>query len=417
MPLTKSATAILFVHYGDDWIRGSERCLLDLLTHLDRAQYTPVVWCNSDKMAQQVRQLHIEVVCQPFPLLLGWSAPRLDFLGFWQLLRQACDLIEQHSIGLIHSNSGAPCQWLNIVARRFRLPLVAHLHCRYPLRDRLTFGLHHLSRILAVSQPVAQQYLGDSLASNRVFVISNGIDKQRVNANAPLSIRELLGLSASDLVLVSAGSLIERKGMDILIDALDLVRQQGVPAKLVIIGEGCCHSQLVQQIARLKLTRQVFLLGERTDLARLLAGGVDVFLSGAREEVFGLVLAEAGLLALPVIAPAVGGIPEVVVHNHSGLLVPPNAPVHTAQAISLLYRQPELRQRLGLTAKARIEQLFLIQRNVQAVESCYRQMLNHPAHQLCWFSHWSPTVAISTIIKFVRNKLSASPFQFKQRKD
>jgi len=399
---------ILFVHYGSDWIRGSERCLLDLLGQLDRQLFSPIVWCNSKLMADQVKKLQIEVICQDFPLLFGWQAPRYDFSGFFSLIKQGTYLVRRYQVQLIHSNSGAPCQWLNVVARKTKLPLIAHLHCRYPLRDRLSFGLHHVSQLLAVSHPVAKQYLNDSLATTRVTVVPNGIDKQRFNIAAPVTIRRLLGLTTKDFILISVGSLIERKGMNFVIMALALVRQQGVPAKLVIIGEGPCRVQLTQQIAALNLNDHVFMLGERSDIPQLLQSGIDLLVSGATEEVFGLVLAEAGLHQIPVIAPAIGGIPEVVVHNHSGLLVAPQAPHHIAQAIELLYWQPDFCAQLGQAAKKRVEQLFLIAKNTATIESIYQQMLTSSNHSLTWHSHWSTKVLFTSIVQFLVKKLSAS---------
>jgi len=122
MVATNNKTPILFVHYGDDWIRGSERCLLDLLTHLNRQKFVPIVWCNSKVMANEIKKLNIEVTCQRFPLLFGWHAPRFDLVSFFKLIKQGLKLVECHSIKLIHSNSGAPCQWLNIVARQKNYP-------------------------------------------------------------------------------------------------------------------------------------------------------------------------------------------------------------------------------------------------------------------------------------------------------
>jgi len=398
-------TAILFVHYGSDWIRGSERCLLDLLNHLDREKFTPIVWCNSQLMAEQVKQLQIDVTCQFFPLLFGARTPHYDFKGFFNLIRQGTQLIRRHQISLIHSNSGAPCQWLNIVARITKIPLIAHLHCRYPLRERLTFGLHHVSQLLAVSHAVADQYLADSLATARISVVPNGIDQQRFVINDPHDIRQLLGLASDDFVLMTVGSLIERKGMDLLITALASVRQQGVPAKLVIVGDGPCREQLAQQITLANLSEHVFMLGERDDIPQLLQSGINLFVSGAIEEVFGLVLAEAGLQKIPVIAPAVDGIPEVVAHNHSGLLVPPRAPLHIAQAIELLYLQPAFCTQLGAAAKKRVEQLFLIEKNVKAIESVYQTMLSNKHHALRWHSHWSATALLTSISQFLTSRV------------
>ena len=403
MIATNNLRPILFVHYGDDWIRGSERCLLDLLSHLNRQKFIPIVWCNSTVMAEAVNKLKIEVICQPFPLLFGWHAPIFDFISFFKLVKHGIKLVERYNIKLIHSNSGAPCQWLNIVARHTKLPLVAHLHCRYPLRDRITFGLHHVSQLFTVSNCVAQQFINDCSDRQKISVVLNGIDKARFSQDKTLYLRQQLGLASTDYLLFSAGSLIHRKGMDLLISAVEIARKNGIPAKLVIAGDGPCKAQLIEQINQAGLCHQVFLLGERNDIAQLLQGGIDVFLSGAREEVFGLVLAEAGLNKLPVIAPAVGGIPEVIQDKRTGLLVPPQDPLQIAQAIEWLYRDPEFSHQLGIAAKKRVEQRFLIEQNVAVIEQHYLSLLQDQHNALTWSSHWDPKALIKSCGVFLFN--------------
>jgi len=401
MTHTNRPIPILYVHYGQNWIRGSERCLLDLLSHLDREKFTPIVWCNSEKLASDIAALDIDVSRQDFPLLLGWLSPKFDLSGFLALITQGVSLVQLYDIKIIHSNSGAPCQWLNIVARKAKVPLVAHLHCRYPLRDRISLGLHHVSHLIGVSQPVVEQYLEDGMTPDRVSVIANGIDPVRLNHDERLDIREHLGLGHNDLILISVGSLIERKGMDTLISALALVRQAGVSAKLIIVGDGPLRQQLVQQVDALALNQQVFFLGERNDVPALLQSGVDLFVSGAKEEVFGLVLAEAGLHGIPVIAPDVGGISSVVKHQHSGLLVTVASPQQIAQAIEFMFYRPDLRQQFGQAAQQRISRLFLIKQHVQTMQQRYLALLSNPAHTLTWSSHYSIKAIVNASFQFI----------------
>ena len=401
--------AILFVHYGDEWIRGSEQCLIDLLSNLNRELFQPVLWCNNQAMKKAALALDIEVFCQPFPLLLGWKAPFFDFKGFFKLIKNGRELVNKYNIKLIHSNSGAPCQWLNFVARSSYIPLLAHLHSRYPLRDRLTLGLSQVSKAITVSQPVAQQLLDDGMPDHRVKVIANGIDSKKFQQANAINLRKLLNLEEQDFIIFSTGSLIKRKGMDLLITATALIKKSGLPIKLVIAGDGIEKRNLAAQIAQLGLQSDVFLLGERTDLPGLLKGGVDIFVSGAREEAFGLVLAEAGLNALPVIAPAVGGIPCVIKANETGLLIPVQGSQsmvkQIAENVQQLYHQPQLRKQLGLAAKYHVKRNFLIERNVKNIEHCYLTLLTHSTHNLTWFSHWNVAQLVIKLFKAIPKPL------------
>jgi len=385
---TASPCPVLFVHYGDNWVRGSEQCLLDLLLFLDRKLFYPVVWCNSQRMYLEILALKIEVVCEPFPLLLGWQKPFWDVKGFMRLIRRGKALVDHYNIQLIHSNSGGPCQWLNFIARSRKLPLVAHLHSHYLIRDRLTLGLTQVSHVIAVSPPVAGQLTEIGMPRERITTIANGINRQKFIRARSTNLRTLLKLDKQDFVLFSTGSLIHRKGMDILIAATAFVRQSGIPAKLIIAGSGSEQANLARQINSLGLAKDVFLLGERPDLPALLKGGVDIFVSGAREEAFGLVLAEAALNAIPVIAPAVGGIPFVIRHKQTGLLIPPDDPQTMAEKIIQLYRDPALRLSLGLAGEKHARENFLVAGYVGNIQACYLSLLGDEKHRLCWQSHW-----------------------------
>ncbi|MBT3471307.1 MAG: glycosyltransferase [Gammaproteobacteria bacterium] len=396
---------ILYTHYGEEWIRGSERCLLDLITHLDRDHYTPIVWCNSHALETAVQQLGVTVVRSEFPLLLGWEKPRYNIQALLRLVQQGVNLVDRYNIQLLHANSGAPNQWLNLVARKRKLPLLAHLHARYPLRDRITLGLHQVSIAAGVSGPTIKQLQKDGLSSDRLRVIHNGIDSSKMDQATPIDLRKLLQIDADSLLLISVGSLIERKGMDLLLDVVHRLKQTGLPLKLAIVGSGPEQQRLQQRIQQLQLESSVFLLGERDDVPALLRGGADLFISAAREEVFGLVLAEAALAELPIIAPRVGGIPEVL-DNSCALLVPTEDRQSLSNAIVKLYSDPARRREMGRTGRRRILDHFTIQHNVRAFHSLYQELLDNPKHRLHWHSHWSPLAALLPALRHLFRRVS-----------
>lgn len=122
------------------------------------------------------------------------------------------------------------------------------------------------------------------------------------------------------------------------------------------------------------MAERVHFLGERPDSAAILRGGVDLLVSGAREEVFGLTLAEAGMLGLPVSAYRVGGIPEVVEHGITGLLADPGNWRQMAAHWQRL-SAPALRSRLGLAGQLRASQLFTVKRYVEKVSALWSATL------------------------------------------
>ncbi|MFC1747540.1 glycosyltransferase family 4 protein [Pseudomonadota bacterium] len=377
---------VLFVHYGSEWIRGSERCLLDLLTHLDRKRFQPVVWCNAQTMADEVEKLGVDVCVDKFPLLLGWDAPRFDVSGFVRLVKKALRLVRQHNVQLLHANSGGPCQWLGLVSRFTGIPLLAHLHSRYLLRERCSLGIHQASYLIGVSQPVLRGPTADGMPKERMQVIHNGIDFKRMDQQLPIDCRQLVGAKTDELLMATTGSLIHRKGVDLLLGAMQMLK--GSAVRLAIIGDGDERPALERMALELGVNERVVFLGERADVAGLLRGGVDLFVSAAREEVFGLVLAEAASAGLPVIAPRVGGIPEVVDEGVTGELVAPESPEALSHAIKTLAANKQQRHEMGRAGRERVERLFSAERYVDQFQSCYEQLLSTDTLRPTWHAGW-----------------------------
>ena len=381
-------TSILFTHYGDNWLRGSERCLLDLLTHLDKSQFRAILWCNNTRLASAAEQLGIKVYRTDFPLLFGWLRPRYDIAAFIGLVQQARRLIRHYDIALIHANSAAPCQWLNVAARSRRIPVIAHLHCHYQLRDRILLGLYHATLVVGVSQYVINDLLRDLRPVASTKMIANGIDCARLQVQPKRDLLQLAQLNSDDFIIVSVGSLIQRKGMDLLISALPLLLAQGIPARLVIIGSGNEADSLRQQVNQLKLQQQVRFLGEQDNVFGLLHGA-DLFVSAAREEAFGLVLAEASLAGLAVIAPSVGGVADVVVDGKTGILIPPNSSTALTTAIAGLYRQPHSRQAMAKAGQQHIQTHFDSVDNCHKFQHIYQQQLQESTARPAWYKPWT----------------------------
>lgn len=384
---TPQPSPLLFVHYGQQWIRGSERCLLDLLSHIDREKFTPILWCNQSLLADEAQGLNIQVYQTDFPLLLGWLKPRFNLIAYFKLVRQATKIIVKHRIKLIHANSAAPCQWLNSAARQSKVPLIAHLHSNYLARDRLTLGLHKVSMAVGVSHFVIKDLIADGMYRDRIRVISNGIDTLRLTSQATFNVRQLYQFAPSDFVIATVGSLILRKGVDLIIKAFARLRNNGIKAKLLIIGDGIELTNLQRQVKGLGLVHDVKFVGECRHVHGLLRGGVDLFVSGAREEAFGLVFAEASLAQLPIVAPDVGGISDVVWANKTGLLYPFEDLDAFTHAMQTLYQDKALRQSMAASGKRYILENFTIEQNVNAFEALYASVLKNPAPVLPWYQN------------------------------
>jgi glycosyltransferase involved in cell wall biosynthesis len=194
----------------------------------------------------------------------------------------------------------------------------------------------------------------------RTVVIPNAVDVGRAPAAA---------LAGDPPLILSVGRLKAPKDFATLVRALALVR---APFAATVAGDGPERAELAALARRLGV--RVELAGERDDVPRLLAGA-DVFVLASRSEGLPLSILEAMAAGLPVVASAVGGVPELVEAGVTGLLVPPGEDAALADALEHLLADAELRRRLGAAGRARAAERFDLPRFHAEHLELYRALL------------------------------------------
>ncbi|KGJ86546.1 glycosyltransferase family 4 protein [Colwellia psychrerythraea] len=373
-------TRVLYVHYGENWLRGSEIVLLDLLKSAKSGHYAPVLWCNSEVLAKKAKCLGIDVILDNFVCLGYWTLPRWNFIQFFKLLAKARKLITDYKISLVHCNNGAPCQWMVPVCKYTATPLLLHLHARYMYRDRLTLLFHGADSVIGVSQSVTALFKQDEFINQRVEVIYNGIEPKRVLSSTPRDLRAELSAKEDDFVILYMGSLISRKRVNVLLYAIEKLTKD-YQVKLAIFGSGCEKTKLVHLVAQLNLNNSVKFFPASDEVAEIYSSNADCFISVPAEEVFGLTLAEASLAKLPIITSNIAGINEIYNHQENALLVSPNNSDELVNAIRSLIEIPSLRKKLADNAQKHIKQSFSLEQQFIAFNLAYQSLLHHKSQR------------------------------------
>jgi len=155
----------------------------------------------------------------------------------------------------------------------------------------------------------------------------------------------------------------------------DLLPMERERLRLVIIGEGKQRPELEARISHLGLGGQVGMLGNRSDIAALLAE-FDIFALSSVAEGMSVTLLEAMATRLPVVATAVGGTSEVVLPGETGILVPASNPQELAQALAGYVMDETLRVRHGVAGRLRVETQFSLSAMVSAYTALYDELLS-----------------------------------------
>jgi glycosyltransferase involved in cell wall biosynthesis len=288
---------------------------------------------------------------------LGASARRRYPLALVRLTR----MLRHHQVACLHAHCFDPTLIGLIAARLARVPFVFTRH-HSDHNIRLGKRWHtaidgwcarRADAVIAVSEATRQVMMGvERVPDSQITVVYNGMEALPEPSPADLSrVRQELGLDGRPICLMVA-RLHEEKGHRFLLEALPAILDRVGPITVLCAGQGPYQTVLEAETRARGLQDVVRFLGWREDVPTLLSLATLVVLPSLAES-FGFALLEAMSLGKPIAATRIGGIPEVVAHGETGLLIPPADPGALADAISTVLQDPELARTMGEAGRRR----------------------------------------------------------------
>jgi len=237
-------------------------------------------------------------------------------------------------------------------------------------------------RTIAISDAVAgwaHTELG--VPRSRIEVIRYGLDPAPFRRLDKAAARRELRIDAQASIVLCPARLDPQKRHDVLLRAFARVHGKLANAQLLCAGETqlggpAYRAGLLKLAGDLGLHQAVRWLGVRADMSRLMAAA-DVVVLASDWEGLGLVLMEAAMAGRPVVATAVGGVPEVVKHDETGLLIPQGDEHALASQLRALLRHPKLRAEMGLAARRHAEQAFDLNRMRENTHALYGRLIRN----------------------------------------
>ncbi len=292
------------------------------------------------------------------------------------------DLIEQAKPDIVHAVMYQAIQLCRLAKRRanHKFKLVSSPRVSYRTRSAFTLLVDRALKggddLLISESEASRRWLVErqGYKPGKLMTIYNGVDIARwpVSKTDRAQKRLELRLGAHDILLGTVGRLDAQKSQSTLVDAVARLRGRAA-VRCLLIGEGPKRASLEAQIRRLKLEDCVQLLGERDDVTAWLSA-LDIFVLPSLWEGLPNALLEAMAMGLPVVASAVDGIVEAVSDGKNGLLAPTRNAAALAKRILELSADAQLRQRLGLAAKATINERFSLLDMIAAYEKAYSEV-------------------------------------------
>ena len=363
-------------------VGGTEGQVLEIASRLDRRRFEASVCAlkGADVLARELRARGVRVIT-------------LDGKGAWDVRvpYRLARVIRAERPDVIH----AFLFWANclsrVIGRLLRVPvrissyrdILLWSRWGYRVCDRVTAGWAQAAT--CCSEAVRRLALAEVGGGEWKYVtIHNGVDVARFSSSRTVT-RADVGLRDGVPVIGTVGRLVEpEKGIAVLLQSM--ARLAGPPAslpcQLLIVGDGPARRHLHEIGERLGISSLVVFAGMRRDIAEVLPF-VDVFVMPSLSEGFGIAIVEAMAAGRPVVATAVGGIPEVVVQGETGLLVPPGDAGALGDAVAHLVNHPEQARLMGARGRERACDRFSIESAVTRHEDLYAKLmaqhLNPPA--------------------------------------
>ncbi|WP_123602194.1 glycosyltransferase [Micromonospora sp. Llam0] len=297
--------------------------------------------------------------------------------------------LRNRGVRILHAHFGVEGVYIAPTARTLGVPLVTTLHGfdvtvtkRQLLASRKPSWITYVTRrdslfdtgakFICVSEHIRRCAIEWGYPAERTLTLPIGVDTDVIT---PVPLPQTPRI-------VHVARLVEKKGTADLLRAFAVVRRAVPAAELVVIGDGPLRGRLGALATELGVAETVRFLGVRPHaevLATVARSRVlclpSVTASNGDQEGLGMVLLEAAATGRPVVGTRHGGIPEAVIDDVTGYLVPERDPAALADRLVALLADPDLCQRLGAGGRALIEERFDLRRQAAKLESLYRELV------------------------------------------
>ena len=366
---TQRPLTILHTEWSDGW-GGQERRIFSEMQGMRERGYRILLATRSGcTLAQKAGEIGL-------PVSLFAFSGKFDLTTVMQLRR----LIREQNIDIVSTHSGIDSWVGGMAARLAGVRLVRTRHLNLPLKRSWHNFVHFLPhRIVTCGQATLESLRDEQgFPPAQLASIPTGIDfRQFCPCRTREAVRAELGLSDSSaqtcFIVLMAAVIRAVKRHEVAIDAFAAFHHEHPDTLLLLAGEGPMRAQVELMCAQRGVADAVRFLGHREDIPDLMAAA-DVLILTSRSEGVPQVVTQAMGLGLPVIATAVGGVPELVIDGKTGLLVAPEQAQRVATALCRLYDDENLREQLSMAGREHALAHFSKDVMLDSTEALYAQL-------------------------------------------
>ena len=350
---------------GNSGKGGMENYIKNFIANLPTDRYRVTCICPYESPFTAVlRQLQVENV---------YITPITDDPP-WRSILLAVEVAKLHKIDVLHAHMPKAHVLAGIAGCLIQKPVLATVHGMQITSQELSVMRAVGSYLTTNCQEAYTQALALGVPVERLSLIQNGVDTKVFTPHGSRhELRNKIKVPYGIPLVGFVGRLDHEKGPDLFLRAAEYVHHIRPDVHFVLVGDGAMYNKLVEMCAHLKLKQQVHFAGWETNTAAIYPE-LDLLVHTSRSDGTSLVLLEAMSCACPVVAHGVGGVPEIIENESTGILVAPNDWQQTGMQIVQLLKQPERLQRMGVAARERMQQQFDLAANVKRTTEVLRNV-------------------------------------------
>jgi glycosyltransferase involved in cell wall biosynthesis len=344
---------------------GMKKHLYLLLEKIDKNKFHPILIGNQ----KSCEEFKVEKIFLPVKEKI---LPREDFL----VLKKIIEIVKKEKINLIHCH-GYKTAYLGAIVNLFlKIPVILTIH-NYLFYGNKKFEKklqkkifkiisRYFSKIITVSNDLKKYLENMGIDSKKIKTIYNGIEIENENTKRIEKNYKIAGVISR---------FVPQKGIIYFIKCIPVVLKEIKNVKFLIIGEGPEKENLIKEIKELNIENFVEILPYQKNISSFLKS-FDLLVVPSISEGAGIIILEAMANKLPVVATRVGGIPEIVKHNETGILVEPANIGELSSAIIKLLKEEKLAEKMGESAREIVKEKFDINLMIKETEKLYEDVLN-----------------------------------------
>lgn len=294
-------------------------------------------------------------------------------------------LLSSNKYDIIHTHSSTAGICGRISARLKHVPIIIHTVHGFPFHDFMKpvkknfliqlekYCARLCDHMITVSNLNIDEIVERKISTrDKLTTVYSGIDLDKFNIDKTKEeIKKSLNIPQEDLVVGLIARMSNQKAPKYFVEAAKLILKEKQNVTFLMVGDGPLKEELIEQIGD---ESKIRMLGSRTDIPEILKT-LDIFALSSIYEGLGRAMTEAMICNIPIVAPNVNGIPEVVIDGETGFLIEPRDSKGLAEKIMLLLNDEQLRIQIGQNAHNKVVPAFSDKKMVEDIDKLYCKIL------------------------------------------